>query len=240
MIDPTLQVLEPALSSLREGRFILLHDSTAREDEVDIVAAAERITPKHVKTMRSEAGGLLCVAISGMIGEKLGLTHMHEIFESASNRYPILGRLDELDTPYGDKPAFSITVNHRRTFTGVTDLDRSLTITELAKLGRKALKDDGDCQDEFVRQFSAPGHVHLLLEAKRSLAERRGHTELSLYLCKLAGLTPVTAICEMLDGETYKALTIRDALVYARDRSITVVDGKQVVENFLATSTSKH
>jgi 3,4-dihydroxy 2-butanone 4-phosphate synthase len=234
MTELALSDLDAALQALREGRFVLLHDSTARENEVDMVVAAEMVTPEHVRIMRSDAGGLLCVALGRTVGERLGLVPMHEILRSAAKNYPVLGYLDEVEAPYGGRPAFSITVNHRRTFTGVTDLDRALTIAELAKLCKIALADGVDCQDEFAKQFSAPGHVHILLEAQRSLAERRGHTELSLYLCKLAGLTPAAAICEMLDGKTHKALRAYDALAYAHSESIPVIEEKQVVASFLA------
>jgi len=238
MAQLTLRDLDLALQALREGRFVLLHDSTARENEVDMVAAAELVTPEHVRIMRSDAGGLLCVALSRTIGERLGLVSMIEILRSAAKEYPVLGYLNEAEAPYGGRPAFSITVNHRRTFTGVTDLDRALTIAELAKLSKRALADGVDCQEEFAKQFSAPGHVHILLEAQRSLAERRGHTELSLYLCKLAGLTPAAAVCEMLDGKTHRALNGYDAQAYAHSQSIPVIEEKQVVASFLAHEES--
>ena len=144
--------LQDALTSLRNGGFVLLHDASSRENEVDMVVAAEFASPEHVKVMRSEAGGLLCVALSNETGRRLGLVRMHEIFEAAARRYPILRNLDEEETPYGGKPAFSITINHKRTFTGVTDHDRSLTIIELAKLSKRALEADQDSSGEFAKR----------------------------------------------------------------------------------------
>lgn len=230
--------LEDALASLRSGGFVLLHDASSRENEVDMVAAAEFVSPEHVKVMRSQAGGLLCVALSSVLGDKFGLVRMHELFLAAARRYPMLRFLDEDETPYGGRPAFSITVNHRSTFTGVTDIDRARTVLELANLSKKALASYGDSAKEFAAEFKAPGHVHLLLEADDSLRERRGHTELSVYLCGVARLTPAAVICEMLDGTTYKALSFEEARKFAGLNSIPVIEAEQVLEDFLSRNRS--
>ncbi|HYV99915.1 MAG TPA: 3,4-dihydroxy-2-butanone-4-phosphate synthase [Candidatus Acidoferrum sp.] len=224
--------LADALESLRNGGFVLLHDATSRENEIDMVVAAEFASPERVRMMRTEAGGLLCVALSNEIGKKLGLVMMHDIFLSAARQYPILRSLNEDETPYGGKAAFSITVNHRRTFTGVTDLDRSLTICELAHLAKKTIDNGRDSTREFAKAFKAPGHVYLLLESEGSLEKRRGHTELSVHLCELAGLTPVAALCEMLDGNTHKALSIHSARIFARENTIPIIEADQVMSNF--------
>ena len=233
VVTEQLDSAQDALASLRSGGFVLLHDATSRENEVDMVAAADLVLPEHLKAMRTQAGGLVCLALSNKVGRRFGLVRMHEIFQSASRQYPILRELDEEEAPYGDKPAFSITVNHKRTFTGITDLDRALTIAELAKLSRKALREGDDFDSgEFAAEFKAPGHVHLLLESEGSLRQRGGHTELSVYLCKLAGLTPAAVICEMLDGDTYKALTVEDARSFARANRIPILEAQQVSADF--------
>jgi len=210
---------------------VLLHDAASRENEIDMIVAAEFMSPEHVKMMRTEAGGLLCVALSNEIGKKLGLVRMHDIFLSAARQYPILRSLNEEEAPYGGRPAFSITINHRRTFTGVTDLDRSLTICELAHLA-KAIQNGQDSSREFAKEFKAPGHVHLLLESEGSLKKRRGHTELSVHLCELAGLTPVVALCEMLDGNNHKALSFDSAGTFARRNAIPIIEADQVMSDF--------
>ena len=222
-----------AVKALRSGKFILLHDSISRENEVDMVVAGEHVSPECVKVMRRDAGGLLCLALDRQVAEDLGLAFMHDIFRAAGNKYPILESLDEESTPYGGKPAFSITLNHRKTFTGVTDHDRALTIAELAHLVKRGLSGNNNLRQRFADEFKAPGHVHLLMESKGSLRERRGHTELSVYLCKLAGTAPAAAICEMLDGTTYKALSIEDAAEYAKRNSIPLLDGQRVIAHFL-------
>jgi len=225
--------LEDAVSALREGSFVLLHDSDSRENEVDMVAAAQRVTPQHVTTMRTDAGGLVCVALGSEVGKELGITYLQDIFLSASDKHTVLRSLHQEYAPYGGKSAFSITVNHSRTFTGITDRDRALTIVELAKLSEIASKGQGGSRERFEEEFKAPGHVHLLLESEGSLVGRRGHTELSVYLCRLAGLAPATAICEMLDGKTHNALSVEDANAYARAHAYPMIDGQQLVSHFM-------
>lgn len=229
--------LDIALKELKRGGFVLLHDSAGRENEVDMVVAAELVSPEHVGIMRRNAGGLVCLALGRDIGERLGLVAMRDILLLAADKYPILKSLDEENAPYGGKSAFSITVNHKRTFTGVTDRDRAMTIAELAKIGKVALNGE-DAQELFGSEFKAPGHVHLLLESKGALAERRGHTELSVYLCRLAGVTPAAAICEMLDAKTHNALSVDDAKEYADTHSIPLLDGEQLVTDFLERNGS--
>ena len=180
------------------------------------------------------------MAMSNEVGRKLGLVLMHDIFHSAAQQYPILGSLNEDETPYGGRAAFSITVNHRRTYTGITDLDRSLTICELARLAKKVIRNGQGTSRDFAKDFRAPGHVHLLLESEGSLQERRGHTELSVRLCQLAGVTPVAALCEMLDGDTHEALSIDSAVAFARSNAIPIIEADQVVSDLFRNDVTSY
>ena len=213
--------LESGLQSLKRGEFALLFDSAGRENEIDMVVAAEFVTPEHVARMRQHAGGLLCIAIDNEFGNSLGLQNMHDILaESSTDKEMIMGL-----APYGDRPTFSISVNHYQTYTGITDKDRSLTIQEMAKIF-----DVDNKKKKFVSSFKTPGHVPLLLASKGLLDARQGHTEMSIYLTKLAGLKPVTAICEMMDAETYTALSIEKAAKYSKQHAIPLIDGKELLE----------
>ena len=213
--------LESGLQSLKRGEFVLLFDSAGRENEIDMVVAAEFVTPEHVARMRQHAGGLLCIAIDNDFGNSLGLQYMHDILsESSTDKEMIMGL-----APYGDRPTFSISVNHYQTYTGITDKDRSLTIQEMAKIF-----DVDNKKKKFVSSFKTPGHVPLLLASKGLLDARQGHTEMSIYLTKLAGLKPVTAICEMMDAETYTALSIEKAAKYSKQNAIPLIDGKELLE----------
>lgn len=219
--------LDEVISSLRQGNFILLHDEGKRENEVDMVVAAEFVTPEHISRMRNDAGGLICMSINNEFATSLGLGYMHEIlfnsqkFDSNSKKM-IIGT-----APYGDRPSFSISINHKNTFTGITDKDRALTISEMAKLyNTKNLNK----KEDFNSIFKTPGHVPLLISSEGLLSNRRGHTEMSIYLMNLAGLTPVTAICEMLDSQTYTALSTEKAKKYANDYGMPYFDGSDLVK----------
>lgn len=85
---------------------------------------------------------------------------------------------------------------------------------------------------EFGRNFRSPGHVPLLRAADGMLAERKGHTELVVALAELAGITPVIAVCEMLDAGTGKALSLKAASAYASERCMTSLSGAEIVRAY--------
>jgi 3,4-dihydroxy 2-butanone 4-phosphate synthase len=231
--------IERALDELRAGKFVLLHDATSRENETDMVVAAEMVGPRHVARMRRDAGGLICVAFHPKAAGNLGLPYLTDIYGPASSSFEVLKVTKPDDLPYDEHSAFSISVNHRRTFTGVTDSDRALTISELGKIGARAF--DGSAVEDFGRNFRSPGHVPLLRAAKGMLSERQGHTELVVALAEMAGLTPVVAICEMLDAETHRALSGEGARGYAADNGLAYLKGQDVIrayENWAGTPQS--
>ena len=210
-----------ALESLRRGGFILLHDSEKRENEFDLVIAAQFATPGHVGIMRRDAGGLLCVALDHDYANTLGLQYLHHMLQTAGvPQGMILGR-----APYGDHPTFSIPVNHKDTYTGVTDNDRARTITEMSRMyGRE------DAARAFAESFKTPGHVPLLIASGR-LQERMGHTELSVYMTMTAGLKPIAAICEMVDSVTHQAVDLREAEKYSIKNKIPLVMASDIAEH---------
>ena len=214
--------LETGLESLKRGEFVLLFDSAGRENEIDMVVAAEFITPEHIARMRQNAGGLLCIALENNFAKSLELQYMHGTLASSSmsNKEMIMGL-----APYGDYPTFSLSVNHYQTYTGITDKDRALTILEMANIYKVENK-----QKKFSSSFKTPGHVPLLIASEGLVASRQGHTEMSVYLAKTAGLTPVTAICEMMDAETYTALSVDKAEKFGKQNGIPLIDGKELLE----------
>lgn len=220
-----MSAIEEAIDTLSDGKFVLVHDDKGREDEIDMVIAAEYITPKNIATMRNDAGGLLCLAISNEITTKLGLTYMHDIIQSLSSINPVFSKLTYGKSPYGDKPSFSITVNHRDTYTGITDIDRALTISKMAEICKKI---DSGGVEEFAKNFRTPGHVPILIASKGLLEERRGHTELCVYLAQMSKLVPAVVICEMLDSTTHRALSINKAKEYADIKGITLLEAGQL------------
>ncbi len=206
-------MFDAILKRLGEGGAILLHDSSGRENEVDYVVPAWAVKPETIRTMRKDCGGLICLSIGGEFARKLDLPYMTDLMGLGADT---VKSLIPKRTAYGDKPAFSLSVNHRRTYTGITDRDRALTITEFAKLGDK---------EELVESFYAPGHVHLLIA--KSLKDRRGHTELSIELAKMAGITEAMVLCEMM-GDDGNAMKKADAEAYAEKNGFLFADGGKI------------
>ncbi len=220
-----MRAIERALGALRSGLPVLVYDADGREEETDVVMAASFIEPEHVRMMRRDAGGLICAALHPSIASRLGLPFLTEVLSAAAESFPVLRALEPRDIPYDERSSFSITVNHRRTFTGITDRDRALTLRELARLAEL----NGDLREEFGRRFRSPGHVPLLRAHERLLEGRRGHTELSVALLELAGLTPVSVICEMM-GDSGDALSKAEARRYAERRGLVFLEGEELVE----------
>jgi 3,4-dihydroxy 2-butanone 4-phosphate synthase len=218
-----------ALDALRSGQFVLVYDADGREEETDMVIASEHVTSEAVRTMRKDAGGLICTTADSGIQEALGLPFLAEIFKDMGERFPVMNELIPNDIPYDVKSAFGITINHRKTFTGITDNDRSLTISEFSKLAREAVgKEDGWGKKEFGRFFRAPGHVHLLNASQRILETRFGHTELSTALVTMAGLVPSATVCEMM-GDDGNALPRTDAFAYAEKNGLLFLEGPDII-----------
>ncbi len=220
--------LDSAIDALRNGKMILLFDAEDREGETDLVIPAICITPADVALMRRDGGGLICVAIYGKAADSLGLPFMSDILRSVSkNGHKSLISLVEKkgDIPYDSRSSFSLWVNHRETFTGITDNDRALTIKKVGETVDKVMKGE---KIDFGDEFRSPGHVALLRAATGLLNERRGQTELSIELALKAGISPSMVVCEMLDDRTGKALTKEDAIKYSKEKNMPFIEGKDL------------
>jgi len=221
--------LEQALDALRRGAFILIYDGDGREEETDLTIASEFVTPAAIRTLRKEAGGLICTTLSGEVRARLGLPFMAEVLRRAGDAYPILSAVSTEDMKYDRHSAFSISVNHRDTFTGVTDVDRATTIARIATVAREAIRrENGWAAHVFADEFRSPGHVPLLNATQPLLEERRGHTELTTALMLMAGLAPSATICEMM-ADDGRALSKEDAKAYARERNLVFLEGQDIV-----------
>jgi 3,4-dihydroxy 2-butanone 4-phosphate synthase len=221
--------LNEAIDAIRKGKMILLYDADDREGETDLVIPAISITPADVARMRRDGGGLICVAIHGSVAEKLGLPFISDVLRSVSlNGNKALRTLVEKkgDIPYDSRSSFSLWVNHRNTFTGITDNDRALTIKKIGETVQRVL--NGEMID-FGEEFRSPGHVALLRAASGLLNERRGQTELSIELALKAGINPSMVVCEMLDDKTGKALSKEDARKYSIKNNMPFIEGKNIL-----------
>ncbi len=209
--------LEAAVAAFRSGEPVLVHDSAEREGETDLVYPAGAVQPSDVTRLRNDAGGLVCVAVSDAIAETIGLPFLAEQLDHPAASDHRLG--------YDERSSFSLSVNHRNTFTGITDEDRALTIGELANAAAAIEAGVEYGPEEFATEFRTPGHVTLLRGAPGGVAERRGHTELGLALAAEAGLSAAVVVCEMLDDETGGALPPDAAREYATSHDLQFLEG---------------
>ncbi|WP_222917943.1 3,4-dihydroxy-2-butanone-4-phosphate synthase [Natrinema sp. SYSU A 869] len=207
---------EHALESLRAGEPILVHDAADREGETDLIYHADAVTPEAVARLRNDAGGLVCVALGHDIAEAFDLPFYSDVVDHPAT--------DDHELGYDERSSFSLTVNHRDTYTGITDDDRSTTIRAL---GTAAAAPEAT---DFAAEFRVPGHVHLLKAAPDLLAQREGHTELGLALADAAGRSPAVVVCEMLDDKTGEALSPADARAYADRNGFAYLEGSEVLE----------
>lgn len=174
--------LEAAVEDFKKGKFVIVIDDKHRENEADLVLAAEKVTPEKINFMIKYARGLVCI--------------------------PMLGkRLDELKLPpmtnvntelHGCK--FTVSVDYRHgTTTGISVFDRTRTIKAL--IDKKTKSSD----------LAKPGHVFPLRCDSKGLSKRTGHTEAAIELCKLANLYPAAVICEIIweDGRMAKMHEIK-------------------------------
>jgi 3,4-dihydroxy 2-butanone 4-phosphate synthase/GTP cyclohydrolase II len=162
--------IDDALCALAEGRTIIVVDDEDRENEGDFVAAAERVTPETVEFLITHGRGLVCAPIMPDQASRLDL---HPVVEA--NTAP-------------HRTAFYTQVDHKSCQTGVTAAERALTI--------RALADSATRPSDLVR----PGHVFPLVAKEGGVLRRAGHTEATVDLCRLAGLTPAGVLCEILEG----------------------------------------
>ncbi|XRO75798.1 3,4-dihydroxy-2-butanone-4-phosphate synthase [Methanocaldococcus sp. 28A] len=218
--------VEKAIEALKRGEIILVYDSDNREGETDMVVASQFIKPEHIRTMRKDAGGLICTAIHPDICNKLGIPFMVDILEFASQKFKVLEELYPDDIPYDEKSSFSITINHRKTFTGITDNDRAFTIKKLAELVKEERFND------FGKEFRSPGHVTLLRAAEGLVKNRQGHTEMTVALAEMANLVPITTICEMM-GDNGEAMSKNETKRYAEKHNLVYLNGEEIINYYL-------
>lgn len=221
--------LEEAIRDIREGKLVLVYDFDDREKETDMTIASQFVTPEIIGRMRRDAGGLLCTSTPYDLAVRLGLPFLADVFADDAERYPLLGAMAPNDIPYDNtKSSFGLTINHRRTYTGITDNDRALTIREYVDI---IFSDDPDevKTERLGTSFRAPGHVHLLNTSSEILKNRKGHTELCTALMILAGVNPSATICEMMgdDGNATSKDLVKE---YAKKNKLSFVEGTEIIE----------
>ena len=118
--------------------------------------------------MRKDGGGLIFLMTSKQVANKLKLPFLAEMYSCIDEKYPVLKALIPNDIPYDAKSSFSLYINHRDTFTGITDIDRSLTMKRFAHLTKKIdTLNDGLATTMFGKEFRSPGHVPICVAAEK-------------------------------------------------------------------------
>ena len=172
MEDFKLSSIEAALEDFKEGKFVIVVDDEDRENEGDLIIAAEKITPEKVNFMLKNARGVLCAPVTLSRCEELDLPHQ------------VQDNTSMLGTP------FTVTVDKLEgCSTGVSAADRAATILALAD------------PESTPQTFGRPGHINPLYAQDNGVLRRSGHTEASIDLCKLAGLRPVAALMEIMNED---------------------------------------
>jgi len=225
-----IEKIKQAIADLQKGKFILIFDDDSREAETDLVIASEFATPNSIKTMRKDGGGLIFLMISKEVANKLQLPFLADMYSNIENKYPVLKKLIPNDIPYDSKSSFSLYINHRDTFTGITDNDRSLTMKKFSELAKKVeTLNDGAAVNLFGKEFRSPGHVPICIASKNLLDERKGHTELVISILKMAKLTPTGSGCEIM-GDNGKALSKEKVKKYAIENNLIFLEGSEIVK----------
>ena len=219
------------LEDIRNGKPILVYDFDDRERECDMTVASEFVTPAIIQKMRKEAGGLICVTTPYKLAMEVGLPFMSDVYWDDCEKYPLLRAMAPTDIPYDrTKSSFGLTINHRETYTGITDKDRALTASEYAKILFSGKPIEG-IREDVGKAFRAPGHIHLLNTSERILESRFGHTELCTALMYMAGVKPSATICEMM-GDDYGSRPKSSVAEYAKAEGIQIIDGNEVIEHW--------
>ena len=213
--------IEDAIKEIKEGKIIIVVDNPDRENEGDLLMAAEKVTGEAINFMAKYGRGLICMPVEEKRLKKLKIGPMVE--KNTDNH----------------ETAFTVAIDHIDTTTGISAFERALTIQKVL--------DESSKPDEFRR----PGHVFPLIAKKDGVLERNGHTEAAVDLPKLAGLKGAGVICEIMkdDGtmartsdlikfaneHNLKIITIKDLIEYRRKMEEKETLVERVVETKMPT-----
>ena len=201
--------IEEALEDLKQGKVVIVVDDEDRENEGDFVALADKITPEIINFMATKGRGLICVPITELKAQQLGLQMM----------------TDHNTDSHGT--AFTISVDHLSTHTGISAFERAETIVKMME------------SRSVASEFKRPGHVFPLVAKSGGVLERTGHTEAAVDLARLAGGSSAGVICEIMNEDgtmarvpelrlmaqelNLKLITIQDLIHYRLQQERLVV-----------------
>ncbi len=191
--------IDEALEALKAGKCVLVIDDPDRENEGDLICAAQFATTENVNLMASIAKGLICMPMSRQLCERLDLPQM-VMHNSATHQ-----------------PAFTVSVDHISTTTGISAVERGITARAIADPNSKPI------------DFRRPGHMFPLQARDGGVLVRTGHTEATVDLCRLAGLTEAGLCCEIMreDGTMMRTKELKEL---AKEHRLTCITVRSLVE----------
>lgn len=198
MSDIRLDTIEEAIYDLILGKVIIVVDDEDRENEGDFIALADKATPEVINFMIKEGRGLVCVPITEERAEELDLPPM------------VAHNTDYHGT------AFTVSVDHNSTSTGISAHERAATVRELINPKAKA------------SEFRRPGHIFPLIARKGGVLRRAGHTEAAVDLARMCGSYPAAVICEVIK-ENGEMARLPDLMVFAKEHDIKVVSIRDLI-----------
>lgn len=226
--------IEAAIEAFAKGMPVCLFDSEKREGETDLLFAAEYAKPETMRQLRKDCGGLLFLAIGDEVGERFELPFLQDLHtnQALTNEYAVLSHLVTNDLRYDARSAFTLSLNHRETYTGITDKDRALTTRRFAELTKEIFSSNIDtkaAKQLLGKEFRTPGHIPVCRETAGGLLRRQGHTELAVGLARLSNVTPVVIGAEMLEPDGDHALSVSEARIWAEQRGIPFLEGAEII-----------
>lgn len=195
------QRMKDAIAAIKQGEMIIIMDDEDRENEGDLVMAGIFSTPEKINFMAQEARGLICVSITQELAQKLDLP-------------PMVQRNDS-----NHETAFTISIDAKEAKTGISAYERDMTI--------RLMCDSNAKPSDFVR----PGHIFPLIAKDGGVLVRTGHTEASVDICRLAGVLPVSVICEIMkkDG-TMAGRGDKFLLDFAREQGLKILYVSDIIQ----------
>src|SRR5699024_2289046 len=190
--------IEDAVSDLKQGKIIIVVDDEDRENEGDFVSLGDQVTPEMINFMITHGKRLVCTPISKEVADRLDLLHM----------------TDKSTDPYDT--AFTVSIDHDKTTTGISAYERALTIQALTN------------KHATPKDFKRPGHIFPLIAKEGGVLERPGHTEAAIDLTKLSGASSIGIICEIINQDGTMA-RVPDLLQIAEKFNLKIITIKDLI-----------
>lgn len=183
--------INEALDDIKSGKIVIVIDDEDRENEGDLLMAAEKVTAETINFMATYGRGLICMPIEK---DKAQALNLHPMVENNTDNH---------------ETAFTVSIDHIDTTTGISAYDRALTINRVLK-------------SSSPKNFRRPGHIFPLIAKEGGVLKRLGHTEAAVDLAKLAGLEPAGVICEIMSSDGTMART-PELIQFANKHNLKII-----------------